>query len=220
MEALICIFAKPPASGAVKTRLGLPPATARALAQAFLDDTLESTALLGWADIAIASTAPMDAGVPVLLQGEGDLGARLERVLREALTRAPVAIAIGADAPALPARFFEAARAALQTHDAVLGPADDGGFTLLALRSCPPGLLADLPWSAAETAARTLERLRARGFSTAVLEPWFDVDRPDDLVRLRAAIDAGAIVAPRTLAVLATLPAMSAATLPAPGTPR
>ena len=206
MEAVICVFAKPPVAGAVKTRLGLAPEAAARLAQAFLDDTLASLAALPWAAVALASTAPVAAAVPVLLQGEGDLGARMETVLRAALSSAAAAIAIGADAPALPARLLEAARAALRDHDAVLGPADDGGFYLLALRRCPAGLLADLPWSAADTGARTLSRLRERGLRTAVLEPWFDVDRPEDLARLRVLLQAGALDAPRTRAVLEGLP--------------
>ena len=213
MEALICVFAKPPVAGEVKTRLELPPDSAVRLAQAFLDDTLEAAARVPWAEVAIASTAPIASTFSVLLQGEGDLGARIERVLRAALALAPAAIAIGADAPALPSRFLEAARAALRNHDAALGPAEDGGFYLLALRSCPPGLLADLPWSADDTSARTLERLRARGLLTAVLDPWFDVDRPEDLVRLRGLIETGQLIAPRTQATLALLSAAPAAPL-------
>ena len=232
MEAVICVFAKPPVAGAVKTRLGLAPGAAARLARAFVDDTLEAMGALPWAAVALASTEEVAAAVPVLLQGEGDLGARIERVLRAALAlpaavlpgtvppgavlpaaalpadplaRGPAAIAIGADAPALPARFLEAARAALRDHDAVLGPADDGGFYLLALRRCPAGLLDGLPWSAADTCARTLSRLRERGFRTALLEPWFDVDRPEDLLRLRALIRQGALAAPRTRAVLESL---------------
>lgn len=230
MEAVICVFAKPPIAGEVKTRLGLPPLLAARLAQAFLDDTLSAMAALPWATVALASTAPATAAVPVLLQGEGDLGARIERVLRAALAlgaagaparlssspelawdpnhspamRRPAAvIAIGADAPALPARLLESARTALHKYDAVLGPADDGGFYLLALRACPPGLLDGLPWSAPQTCARTLLRLRERGYRTALLEPWFDVDRPEDLTRLEALLRAGTLSAPRTKAVLA-----------------
>ena len=212
MEAVICVFAKPPVAGEVKTRLGLAPEAAALLARAFLDDTLLAASALPWATVALATTADISiwpaaapAGVPLLLQGDGDLGARIERVMRAALGQGPAAIAIGADAPALPARLFEAARVALRDHDAVLGPADDGGFYLLGLRRCPPSLLEGLPWSAADTCARTLERLHERGFHTAVLEPWFDVDRPEDLSRLRALLDAGALVAPRTRAVIASL---------------
>lgn len=201
---MICIFAKPPVAGQVKTRLAaaLGPERAADLARAFLDDTIAAVTALPWAQAALATTEAIESQLPVLLQGEGDLGARIERVLRAALQRAPFAIAIGADAPALPARLLEAARAALEDVDAVIGPADDGGFYLLGLRACPEGLLADVPWSTSDTFTRTVERLRARGLRAHVLESWFDVDRVQDLDRLRAALRSGEIDAPRTARLL------------------
>jgi uncharacterized protein len=203
-SAVICIFAKPPVAGQVKTRLAavLGPERAAALARAFLDDTIAAVRAVPWAQALLAATGPMESDLPVLLQGEGDLGARIERVLQAALRDAPFAIAIGADAPALPRRFLEAARAALAAVDAVVGPADDGGFYLLGLRACPEGLLAGLPWSSAETFTRTVERLRSRGLRVEVLERWFDVDRAEDLDRLREALRAGEIEAPRTARLL------------------
>ena len=204
---MICIFAKPPVAGQVKTRLAavLGPEAAAQLAQAFLEDTIESVQALPWAQAALATTAAIEADVPVLLQGEGDLGARIERVLRAALEKAPVAIAIGADAPAVPCRLLESARTALQDADVAIGPADDGGFYLLALRHCPDGLLRDLPWSSAQTLHATLERLRGLGLRTTLLEPWFDVDRAEDLDRLRTLLEEGSLRAPRTARVLAGL---------------
>jgi len=207
-EALICIFAKPPVAGRVKTRLAatLGADAAARLARAFLEDTIESVQAIPWAQPVLATTEPVEADVPVLLQGEGDLGTRIERVLRAALQRAPLAMAIGADAPALPSRLLESARDALREVDVAIGPAEDGGFYLLALRRCPEGLLRDLPWSAADTLHATLERLRVLGLRTALLEPWFDVDRAEDLERLRTLIRQGTLVAPRTEHILASLP--------------
>ena len=201
---MICIFAKPPVAGQVKTRLAaaLGPERAADLARAFLDDTIAAVTALSWTQAALATTEPVPTRLPVLLQGEGDLGARIERVLRAALQRAAFAIAIGADAPALPGRLLEAARAALADADAVIGPADDGGFYLLGLRACPEGLLSDLPWSSSDTYTRTLERLRSRGLRVEVLERWFDVDRVEDLDRLRDALRNGEIDAPRTARLL------------------
>jgi len=210
---VICIFAKPPVAGQVKTRLAavLGHERAAALASAFLEDTIDAVRRLNWARPALASTEPVERNdLRVLLQGEGDLGARIERVLAAALqlertadrlqptASGAAAIAIGADSPALPERLLEAARAGLLRADAVLGPADDGGFYLLGLRACPEGLLAGLPWSAADTCARTLDRLRERGLRVEVLEPWFDVDRPEDLDRLRELLRTGQLDAPRT----------------------
>jgi len=208
IEAMICIFAKPPVAGQVKTRLAAAiglEAAAR-LARAFLEDTIESVQTLPWAQAALATTEDVEAGVPVLLQGEGDLGARIERVLAAALERAPAAIAIGADTPALPTRFLESARTALRDADAAIGPAEDGGFYLLALRRCPAGLLGDLPWSSVNTLQATLNRFRVSGLRTWLLDPWFDVDRIEDMERLRTLIAQRMVIAPRTERVLADLP--------------
>ncbi len=145
-------------------------------------------------------------------QAEGDLGARLENALGRALGGgAAAAIAIGTDSPGLPAERLDAARTALDDADAVLGPAADGGFYLIGLRSCPVGLLADLPWSSGETFDRTRERLIARGLRVEVLPAWFDVDQPEDLESLRSRLDRGELVAPATARALARI---------APGAPR
>ncbi len=204
----VCIFAKPPVPGLVKTRLALPGRAAE-LARAFLIDTYSSIALLGWASPIVASTGDLDARLrailapTVWLQGEGDLGARLERVLRRALERAPAAIAVGADSPTLPRDRYEDARAALATSDAVIGPSEDGGFYLLALKHCPDGLLADLPWSTPDTFDATVARLRGRGLTVTTLAPLFDVDRPADLERLRRDLVTQPNIAPTTREVLA-----------------
>ena len=206
-EAMICIFAKPPVAGDVKTRLAavLGADAAARLARAFLEDTIESVQGLAWAQAALATTGAVEADIPVLLQGEGDLGARIERVLTAALQRAPIAMAIGADAPALPSRLLESARTALQDADVAVGPADDGGFYLLALRHFPEGLLRDIPWSSVDTLHATLKRLRALGLRIRLLEPWFDVDRAEDLERLQTLMDQGVLHAPRTALVLKEL---------------
>lgn len=150
----------------------------------------------------LATTEMVESDLPILLQGTGDLGERIERVLRTALRLAPYAIAIGADSPALPTRLLEAARAGLERSEAVIGPAEDGGFYLIGLRACPEGLLRGLSWSASDTFARTLERLREHGLRVEVLERWFDVDRAEDLERLRELLRRGEIHAPRTARLL------------------
>ncbi|MCX5745873.1 MAG: TIGR04283 family arsenosugar biosynthesis glycosyltransferase [Proteobacteria bacterium] len=202
----VCIFAKPPVPGQVKTRLAPAVGTqgAAALARAFLVDTCAMVRALPWARPIVATTGAFDAALtaelalPAWPQGDGDLGARLERILRRALAEHPAALAIGADSPGLPSRLLDDARAALADVDAAIGPTDDGGFYVLALRRCPEGLLDELPWSRPDTFARTLDRLRARGLTVRVLAPWFDVDRPADLARLRDLLERGAIVAPAT----------------------
>lgn len=209
-RATICIFAKPPVAGSAKTRLARAVGTERAsaLARAFLVDTCAAVRGVPWSRPVLAATGALDPalqdelGIPVWPQGDGDLGDRMERVLDRALRVSPFALALGSDSPGMPLHLLEAAREVLTSADAVIGPSDDGGFYLLGLRRCTPGLLADLPWSAPDTHDRTIERLRAHGLSVAELAPWFDVDEADDLARLHGLLDTGAIVAPATRRVL------------------
>ena len=71
------------------------------------------------------------------LQGDGELGERLERMFQRALETAPWAMAIGADSPGFPLDAIIDAERRLRSIDVVFGPADDGGFYFVAMRSCP-----------------------------------------------------------------------------------
>jgi uncharacterized protein len=217
----ICVFAKPPVPGRVKTRL-IPILGSRGaaeLAAVFLEDTWTAVSALSWAEPVLASTETAKRNVfparaEVWLQGEGDLGARIEQILRRALTDHPFAIAIGADSPGLPLKFLEQARAALARFDAVIGPSEDGGFYLLGLRTCPEGLLSGIPWSAPTTCLETIAKLEAAGLAVYVLDDWFDVDTPEDLEKLNALLTARQIEAPRTANFLKTHAWPSAAAQP------
>jgi uncharacterized protein len=204
------VFAKAPVAGRVKTRL--VPAVgadgAARLASALLEDTLE--ALLG-----VSRAAPVLAvdeaeafrgrGLPLVEQGAGDLGQRLERVLSRGLKRAPAVVAVGSDTPGFPVPLLEACLTALEHADAVLVPAEDGGFTLLGLRRCPIGVLRGLPWSGPDTLSATERRMRARGLKVVRVGRFYDVDGPADLARLRVELQEGTLQARHTQEVLRTL---------------
>jgi rSAM/selenodomain-associated transferase 1 len=206
----VCVFAKPPRPGTVKTRLApvLGDAGAAALARAFLFDTWNTVTRVSGVDVVLAATeveAPEWSSLNVAEvwpQGAGTLGDRLERVLCRALETHPFAIAIGTDIPGLPLSRLDDACAALREADAVLGPADDGGFYLIGVTKCPHGLLDTVPWSESDTCARTLERFDQHHLVTRVIDPWFDVDEPADLDALRRRIRDGTIRSSETARVL------------------
>jgi hypothetical protein len=207
----VVVFAKPPLPGAVKTRLsrGVGARRAAQLALAFFHDTWATVEALPWARPILASTTPdlsafaLGGDVEVWLQGTGDLGARMERVLDRGIAEAGRALVIGSDLPGLPAGHLDGAHDALARHEAVIGPAEDGGFYLLGLSRMAPGLLADLPWSAPDTLARTEERLTRAGLSPARIPAWFDVDEPEDLARVQRLLDTHPGAAPWTRRALA-----------------
>jgi rSAM/selenodomain-associated transferase 1 len=210
---IVCLFAKAPKPGMVKTRLAgkWGSDTAAALARAFLTDSWAALQALDHVHPVLASVGDLSdviAAAPsdVWPQGTGDLGERLERILGRALQTAPFAIALGADSPGLPLRLVERACVSLRAGtDAVFGPADDGGFYLLGLRRCPTGLLSGIPWSQSDTLAHAVARCADCGLQTSLLDSWFDVDHPEDLLRLRTMLEEGEIAAPATANVLARL---------------
>lgn len=207
----VCVFAKPPIPGEVKTRLAasLGGAPAAALAGAFLADTWTLVTSRKWADPIIASTGMIPPGIApgatVWMQGEGTLDERIERVMTYALSRRRGAIALGADSPGLPVEVLDEAAARVARGEAVIGPADDGGFYLLGLPRFPPGMLAGVPWSSELTCGEVLRRLGDHGMNTAMLPRWFDVDRGEDLPRLAMMLAETPGCAPRTAAALAAI---------------
>jgi hypothetical protein len=143
---------------------------------------------------------PVDvSGERIWLQEPGDLGSRIESILRRGLQTAPAVIALGADSPLLTAAHVNEALESLTSNDAVLGPSDDGGFYLLVVRECPRGLLADIPWSSEETCQRTAQRLQMHGMRVGWIESLFDVDTIEELERLRNELeDLPQEIAPKT----------------------
>lgn len=208
MATLICMMAKAPEPGRVKTRLGLEPEAAARLAAAFIDDAWRALGAVPGMARALAYAGD-EAALPACVAGAArwaqrgaDLGARIEQAITEGLRRADRIIVTGSDSPGLPPALFALTTAALETHDAVLGPALDGGYYLIAMRRSDPGLFDALPWSQPTTRAATIDRLRERGYAVALLPAWFDVDDTDGLHLLRLAIAARWIEAPATARAL------------------
>jgi len=89
---------------------------------------------------------------------------------------------LGADAPTLPASLVEDAFARLRAGcDAVVTPADDGGYVLIATVGRCPALFRDIPWGTGDVAAVTRRRAADSGIAFEETEPWHDVDTAGDL---------------------------------------
>ena len=81
---------------------------------------------------------------------------------------------------------MEAARALADGNDAVFGPAEDGGYVLVGLRSPPPGLFSGPAWGTSTVMSETRSRASAQGLRIVELETLWDIDEPADLPRLAA----------------------------------
>ncbi len=115
-------------------------------------------------------------------QGEGDLGERLLRAVSDAFAEgARRVVVIGTDCPGVTVDILADAFRALHHADVTLGPAIDGGYYLIGVRSLNAALFQDMPWSTAQLLRTTLDRARSEGLTVRLLEPLSDVDRPEDL---------------------------------------
>ena len=120
------------------------------------------------------------------LQKGQDLGARMHHAISGSLRKSERVILIGADCPALKPRDLRRADRLLRgACDAVLAPAEDGGYGLIALRRTSPRLFEGIAWGGAEVYRETLRRLERLGWRWRALRTVWDVDRPADLERLR-----------------------------------
>jgi glycosyltransferase A (GT-A) superfamily protein (DUF2064 family) len=91
-------------------------------------------------------------------------------------------IVVGSDCPGFdPAYLCAAAKVLGEGNDAVLGPAQDGGYVLIGLRRSHPGLFDGIGWGSATVAEAQRERFRSLGFNWRELPVRADVDRPEDL---------------------------------------
>jgi hypothetical protein len=176
-----------------------------AAAAAHADD--ETEVQLAVCDDASAYPLLRPAPEAVIPQPDGDLGARMGRLALTAAREGRDVLLLGTDAPGLPAGITAAALDALRWHDLVLGPVTDGGYWCLGLAAGAAAQLDEhwldgLDWDAGNTLARTQARARELGLTLGEALPAFDVDRGDDLRRLRDHVRGQPEVAPACAAAL------------------
>ncbi|MGV8843762.1 MAG: TIGR04282 family arsenosugar biosynthesis glycosyltransferase [Pseudomonas sp.] len=185
------LLARAPEPGRVKTRLipALGEEGASDL-QRLLTERALALPAAGFSDrflwLADGPDEPLQAvaaanGWTVMDQPAGDLGERMRRIATLGLAESDAVVLIGNDCPALDGAYLTAACQALNAQDAVLGPAEDGGYVLLGLRRVDPLLFDDLPWGTERVLSMTRERLLQLGWAHQLLPVLWDVDRPEDL---------------------------------------
>lgn len=189
----ILVIAKEPVAGRVKTRL-TPPFTAEQaarLAEASLEDTLRTVAETPAGQRVLALDGLPGAWLPPGFVVIPQRGQGLDQRLAAAFTdtyrlRPDPVVLIGMDTPQVTPALLRVATGALTEHDAVYGPATDGGWWLLGLRRPDPALLLGVPMSHPHTGQAQLERLAQAGLSVLKLPELTDVDTADDAFQVAA----------------------------------
>ena len=203
MASILQVFAKAPVPGSVKTRL-IPPLDAvgaadlhRALVERTL--TLATGAVSESASRLELWCAP-DASHPFFTycanrfpltlrtQRGADLGSRMHDALHNALERGDRPVLIGTDCPALDREQIAEAfsRLAPGEADVVLLPTEDGGYALFGATRVDQTLFDGITWSTGTVFEETAARISALGWTLHRMATGWDVDRPEDLQRLRA----------------------------------
>lgn len=197
-NARLLVFARAPVQGRVKTRLH-PALGAEAATQLYkqllhhIVSGLQAARLAPlqlWAD----NNPDHEAFVSICnkkeihLQKGSDLGAKMAHASARALAEPGVEhiLLLGTDCPALSPDYLERALVSLGSeHDAVIGPAEDGGYVMLGLKAPRPELFTAIDWGTERVLEQTLAQGRQLGLKMHCLEALWDVDRPADLQRLR-----------------------------------
>ncbi|MEN8259198.1 MAG: TIGR04282 family arsenosugar biosynthesis glycosyltransferase [Pseudomonadota bacterium] len=197
-EARILVFCKAPVPGKVKTRL-MPALTATEAAELHRRLALHTLEKLKNAQL-----CPVDLwcspdthdpffaecrngyAAPLHKQTGADLGEKMHRALKNTLSECPYVLLIGCDCPSLTSSdLTEAFNALKRGADAVLGPAADGGYVLIGLRSPQRELFHNIAWGTDTVLGETRHRLGTLCLTWTELPTLWDIDRMEDLERLR-----------------------------------
>jgi hypothetical protein len=183
----LVVMAKQPRAGAVKSRLAAQIGAAQAVRfyRVNLARTLRTlgrdprwTTILAVSPDTATSEPVWPNDVPVIGQGGGDLGVRMQAIM-DRFPPGPVVI-VGSDIPGIEPAHVSRAFDLLGGHDVAFGPAEDGGYWLVGLKRFPrvPRIFANVRWSGAHALSDTLKncrRLRVAHAATLA-----DVDSRED----------------------------------------
>jgi rSAM/selenodomain-associated transferase 1 len=193
-DRLIIIFYRNPVAGHVKTRLASGVGKEKALEIHIRLSTLTMQAVTS-----VTSAKVVFYDREILsgdfwedhlfnkeLQKGADLGERMYNAFQRMFrTGYQSIIIIGTDCPEITGPLLESAFENLQKHDAVIGPAFDGGYYLLGLKALAPELFSGIKWGSASVFDQTMLKLKLSGKSVHCLARLHDIDRPEDLPFLK-----------------------------------
>ena len=192
----VAILAKAPIAGFAKTRL-IPVLGARGAAvlqERLVGRAVETACAAAIGPVTLWATPDEShpvfqsiaarLGITLARQADGDLG---ERMLAAITAANRCVLLIGSDCPALTLEHLRTAADVLRDRaPAVVIPAEDGGYVLIALNRDVPRLFEGVEWGTGAVLRQTRARFAEAGVRCVELAERWDVDRPDDYARLQA----------------------------------
>lgn len=186
----LLIFCKNPAVGSVKTRLAASIGDEKALAiyLHLLHHTRNITRPLPvekrvfYSDFIDREDDWENNTFSKALQTGSNLGERMESAFKKAFDEGAQKVCIiGTDCLQLSTRVINEAFDHLTNHDAVLGPATDGGYYLLGLTKHVVEVFRNKEWSTSHVAKDTLEDFSRLNMRVKTTETLSDIDTIEDL---------------------------------------
>lgn len=195
-DSVLLVFCKAPIPGQVKTRL-MPALSAEQAADAhrqLTEMTLRRAFQLPLCAVELCCApdanhpffrqCASDYSLTLTVQRGNNLGERMHNAFSDALSRYRHALLIGCDCPSLTAEDLrQALQALIDGYDAVIAPAEDGGYVLIGLSRPQPILFNDVPWGSERVMVDTYCRAEEGGLSLYVLPQQWDVDSISDWQR-------------------------------------
>ncbi len=191
-DTSILIFCKTPVPGAVKTRLIPALGEERActlhrdmserIICEVIDSSLGEVILFVWPDISHEFFASFKK-LRLFVQEGRNLGERMHNAFNKVLGEKDNAVIIGTDCPTLDRHYLDRAIASLLHHDAVIGPAEDGGYGLIGLHRSSSKYFENLAWGTEKVCSETCRRFNQADLNWSLMPLIWDVDRPEDVAR-------------------------------------
>lgn len=193
-RGVLCIFSKAPVAGKVKTRLipALGKTAATELYKQLIIGTIKTACSSDIAQVRLYCTpstshpflqdCAQNFNIKLYLQKGPELGARMSQAFSDALSDFDFAIVVGCDCPWLKVTDLNEAYKKLDEKiEVVLGPAEDGGYYLLGLRSGQNHLFKNMLWGKSEILEETRGRLKKAKIDWHEIKKYPDLDLPEDL---------------------------------------
>ena len=200
-QGKIIVFAKEPVLGKVKTRLARAIGETAALQfhEKMLRQTMEMVCeynlaavelhVTGNPDHPLFQSLSLEFHVSVHQQKGDDLGEKMFFALEQSLGNSNYSVLIGTDCPIMGVEYLSNALTALvRGQDAVIGPAEDGGYVLIGARTIKKDWFRDISWGSSKVMQQSRSKMQASGAKLEELQTLWDVDHIDDLQRWQASV--------------------------------
>ena len=210
MDALV-LFAKYPQVGKVKKKIGevIGMENSARMCNAFIQDLVNKNSSRDY-DLYLSFIGrehkekyrELFPQAILYVQRGSNLGENMHCSFEDLLDDYRKVVILSCDVPQVSSKEVVRAFNALDSYDAVIGPAEDGGYYLIGLKK-PRNIFMGLHWGKESLLQEQIHKLKERKMTFVLLNPHPDVDTPEELRYMKKVLKAED--APETYQVLREL---------------